>query len=100
MNEYINISNFYIINAERLIINLKNNIKSFFISEIKNCLIYRSFLRNFNYYNYIFVRFVARLNREKNEIYFTFVTTNNLNINKVLFIRVNVTITAWLNKLY
>jgi len=40
INEYINILDFYIINAERLIINLKNNIKLFFISRIKSYLTY------------------------------------------------------------
>jgi len=39
INEYINILNFYTINTERLIINLKNNVKSFFILKIKNYLI-------------------------------------------------------------
>jgi len=100
INEYINILNFYTINAERLIINLKNSVKLFFISGIKNYLIYRGPLRNLNYYNRIFVRFVIRLNRKKNEIYFIFVITNNLNINRVLFVRINVIITAWLNRLY
>jgi len=100
INEYINILDFYTINAERLIVNLKNSVKLFFISEIKNYLIYRNFLRNLNYYNRIFVRFVTRLDRKKNEIYFAFVAANNLNINGVLFVRINVIITAWLNKLH
>jgi len=100
MDEYINISDFYTINAERLIVNLKNNAKSFFILGIKSYPTCRDPLRNFNRYSRIFVRFVTRLSRKKNEIYLAFVTANNLNINKILFVRVNVTITAWLNKLY
>jgi len=100
MDEYISILNFYIINIERLIMNLKNSAKLFFISRIKSCLTCRSFLRNLNRYNCIFVRFIARLGREKNEVYFTFVIANSLNINRVLFVRINVIITAWLNRLY
>jgi len=53
MNEYINILNFYIINAERLIMNLKNSVKSFFASGIKSCLTCRDFLRNLNRYSRI-----------------------------------------------
>jgi len=53
INEYINILNFYTINIERLIMDLKNSVKLFFISGIKSCLTYYGFLRNFNRYNCI-----------------------------------------------
>jgi len=100
MDRYISISNFYTINAERLIVDLKNSAEPFFASGIKNCPICRGPLRNLNRYSRIFVRFVARLGREKDEVCLAFVAANSLNVGGVLFVRVDVTITAWLDRLH
>ena len=53
MDGHMSMLDFYIMNAEGLIVDLKNSTESFSVSEIKSCPICWSSLRNLNCYSYI-----------------------------------------------